>query len=115
MALTRTLYKVVPVALRSDTSQREMFHPLLNHDFLHHFAGNICQPKVAPGVAVSQLLVVETQEMKNRGVEIVNVHRVFLHLHSEFIALAINCSALDAAACEERRERRVRSEERRVG
>ena len=51
-----------------------------------------------------QLRVIESEQMQNRRVEIVYMAFVLDHFHSVIVGLAINHSALDAAAGQPRRE-----------
>src|SRR6186997_1821034 len=45
----------------------------LGKHFLDYVTGNVCQPEVAALEAVGELEMVETEEMQNGGVEIVDV------------------------------------------
>ena len=38
---------------------------------------HVGQAEIAAGVAVGQLLMVEAEQVKNRGVQVVDMHRVF--------------------------------------
>ena len=52
---------------------------------LHHLATHICQPEIAAGVAVGEPLVIETQQVQHRGVQVVDVNRVLNRAKAEFI------------------------------
>ena len=41
--------------------------------FMHNFTRDVGQPEVAPGVAVGKSFMVQSQQMQDRGVEVVNV------------------------------------------
>ena len=65
---------------------------------MHHVTGNVRQPEIAAAVAIGQLRMIEAHQMKNGGMQVVNVNG-FLHcLEAEIIGRAVNVSALDAAA-----------------
>ena len=46
-------------------------------DIVQHMAVNISQAKIAAAVAIGQALVIQSHEVKNRGVQIVNMNPVF--------------------------------------
>src|SRR3954462_3957286 len=46
-------------------------------DFLHHLAGDICEPEVAALEAEGEALMIDAQEMKHGGMKVVHVNRVF--------------------------------------
>ncbi len=56
---------------------------------LHHLAGHIREPIVAPGVAVGELLVVDAEKMQDGSLEIVHVDRVLRDVVAEVIGAAI--------------------------
>ena len=65
---------------------------------------NIREPEVAAGVAIGEAFVIETEEVKNGRVEVVDVDRVFDHVHSQLIGRAINHTPFHAAASQKHRE-----------
>ena len=67
-------------------------------------AFDVGQAKIAAGVAVRELLVVEAQEMENRGVQVVDVDAVFDRFEAELVGRAVDISAADAAASHPHRE-----------
>ena len=66
---------------------------------------HVGQPKIAAGVAVRQLGVVDAHQVQNRGVVIVYVARVADDIHAVLIGLPISHAALDAGARQQARER----------
>src|SRR6266496_2587659 len=66
--------------------------------FLDHLAVNVGQTEIAAVVAVGELFVIETEQVENGGVEIVNVDFVFHGAIAEFIGDAISLAAPHAAA-----------------
>ncbi len=50
--------------------------------------------EVSPGVAEGEPFVVKSQQVENRGVEVVNMHFVFHSLVPEFVGGAITASPL---------------------
>src|SRR2546428_3523516 len=71
---------------------------------LHHLPVDIGQTKVAPGVAISEFFVVEAEQMKNRGVQVMNVNRVLHRLETEFVGGAMHAPSSDAASSHPHRE-----------
>ena len=76
--------------------------PMSGDDVVHDVAVDVGQTKIAARVAIGQLFVIEAEEVKNRGMEIVHMHRVFRDVHAEFVRTAVDISALQPAAREER-------------
>ena len=56
--------------------------------------------KSRPAVAIRQLLVIDTEEIENRRVQIVHVHRVLHRFEAEIVRCAVDRAALDAASGE---------------
>src|SRR5258708_35114981 len=65
------------------------------HDLWDRVAVDIREPHVAPVVEVGELGVIHSQQVQNRGVQIVNGDGLLLRLVAEFIARADGLSALD--------------------
>ena len=63
-----------------------------------HIPIHIGQPEIAAGVAVGELLVIQAKQGENRGVQIVNVHRIVDGFGTVFISLSVGEAALGAAA-----------------
>src|SRR5262249_47536387 len=78
---------------------------LLSQNCLDHIAMYIGQAEIAPAVPEGQPGVIESEQMQDRRVEIVDVAFVLDHFHSVIVSLAVSHSALDAAAGQPRRER----------
>src|SRR5579859_4669352 len=67
-------------------------------------AAHISQPLIAPLIKIGQLLVIESQQPKDRRVQVVRIHAHFGCLHAELIGRAQGSAALHAAARHPRRE-----------
>ncbi len=65
---------------------------------------HVGESEVAAGVAIGELLVVESQAMQHRGVQVVDVHRFLLGFETEFIGRAVNVSATYSTARHPHRE-----------
>ena len=59
---------------------------------LHHAAVDIGQPEVAAAVAVGQPLVVDAQQVQDRGVQVVDVDAVLDGVHAELVGGAVGRS-----------------------
>ena len=51
--------------------------PRLGNQVVDHLAMNIRQTEVAPRVAIRESLVIDSHEVQDRGVQVVNVHASF--------------------------------------
>ena len=58
---------------------------------------NVRKTEVAAGVAEGQLLVIETHDVQDRGVEIVNVNGVLSDFVADVVGLAVDDSGLHSA------------------
>src|SRR5207244_2777245 len=67
-------------------------------DLVNHLAKNICQAKVAAGVAVGELLVVQAEQVQDGGVQIVHVNLIFDGVIAVVIRSAILHTGLNPAA-----------------
>src|SRR6185436_11422183 len=67
------------------------------NEILDHFSGNVGQPEIAALKTVSKPSVVESEQAKNRGVEIVYVNGIFDDVPSKLVRLAEYLAALDSA------------------
>ena len=73
----------------------------LREDFLHRMMLlHACEAEIQPAVFEREPAVVETQEVQNRGLHIVDVHWVLHHLESELIRLANGDARANTAAGE---------------
>ena len=61
---------------------------------------HIGQTEVPSCVAVGKFFVVESKEVENRRVQIMDVNDIFHGFETEFVGRAVNVSAFDAAACQ---------------
>lgn len=77
---------------------------LSGQEFVGHLAGDVGEAKVAPGVIVGQALVVEAEQVKNSGMEVVKM-RLVLHCgDTVLVGGAVAHAALRAAAGHPKRE-----------
>src|SRR5260370_840174 len=68
------------------------------HQFSDYPAMDIGEAEVAAGMAEGELFVIEAEQRKNGGVQIVDVHLVFHSGESVIVRRAVNVAALDPAA-----------------
>src|ERR1041385_5143355 len=73
-------------------------HPLLRQDVVHDAPVDVRQAEVAARVAVGQPLVVEPQDVEERRMQVVHVHRVLHRTEPEVVGLSVGQSALHASA-----------------
>src|SRR5437879_4998488 len=78
-----------------------------SHNAVHDFAEIVREPEITTVVTIRQLLVIETEQAQNRGVQVVNVDLVLDRARAEFIRRAINRAAFDAAARKPDAERAI--------
>ena len=67
-------------------------------DVPHHMAMNIGQPIVTPLKFVSEMFVVDSKLVQDRGLKIVDVDGLFHGIHGQFVGSSIRNAGLDAAA-----------------
>ena len=71
----------------------------LGQDFLYNLAGDVGQAEIATGVTVGQSFVIQTQQVQDRGVEVVNVYLIRRHGASVVVAVAVAEAPLNPAPC----------------
>ena len=76
----------------------------MRHNFLNHFARHIRQSKIATRVTIGQSFVVDSHQMQNRGMQIMNVNAIVNGAESKFISFTIRLAAFYTASCEPRCE-----------
>src|SRR5438552_1156018 len=64
---------------------------------MNDFAGHVREPEIAPLEAVSERFVIEAEQVQERGVEIVDVHRIADDAPADLIGLAVDVPAAHAA------------------
>ena len=67
---------------------------MLRQDVVDDVAVDIGQPEVAAAVAISQTLVVESDQVQNRGVQVMDVDLVLGDVKAELVGGTISCSRL---------------------
>src|SRR5215471_8113337 len=67
-------------------------------------AGNVGETEIAAAVTIGKFLVVDSQQIQNRRVNIVNMSGFFDGFEAELVSSAVNHPALDRAAGEPHRE-----------
>ena len=65
---------------------------------------HVAEAKVAAGIAVGELLVVESEQVQDGGVKVVDVNRLVDGAKAELVRRPVDEAALDAAAGEPHRE-----------
>ena len=73
-------------------------------DLSDDLAADVCQAEIAARVAEGQALVIQAQEVQDRGLQIVDVDRVFDDVKTQIVGGAIERARLDAAAGHPHRE-----------
>src|SRR4051812_29926403 len=67
-------------------------------NFFDDSPGNVCEPELAPLEQVSQLQVVNAQQVQDGGLQVVDVNAAFGHIKAEVVRTAVDVAALDATA-----------------
>ena len=70
----------------------------LGYDVTHNMPVNISQAEVTSGIAIGQLFVINPQQMQDRGMKIMHMHRILRRVHSEFVGSAINRPPFDSTS-----------------
>src|SRR5215471_9388918 len=71
---------------------------------LHHSAVYVRQSEITPRVPVSEPLVIQSEQVQERGMQVVHVDAVSLGVIAELVRRSVREPAPDAAAREPRRE-----------
>src|SRR6266851_608731 len=71
---------------------------MLRNDSLRYYSGDVSQAEIAAGVTIGELLVIESQQVQDGGVHIVNMHAILDGVVAEFIGCAIYKPGLHASA-----------------
>jgi len=90
-------------------SQREKFSPgfslgverllqSLRHNVMHNVAGDVGQPEIAAAVAIRQSLVIHSQQMQDRGVQIVDADAILDRFVAGLVGFATRDSATNTSA-----------------
>lgn len=72
----------------------------LRQNLLHDAPLRVGQPELATAVAIGELLVVETEQVQDRGVEIVDRHLARYRFGADLIGRTVTIAGLHAAAGE---------------
>src|SRR5947208_3992290 len=88
----------------TNSAHRVLFIFLSRDDVVKDFACRVCQAEVASAVLISELRVVDTQQVEHRRVQIMHVSSLLDSLVSELIGGPVCHSALNATAGEPHRE-----------
>ena len=86
--------------LREESNCETTPNQALSNQPLNNLPVNIRQPEVPPCVTEGELLMVETQQMQQRSMQVMNVDTVHLRSEPEFIGSPVDRSALRPATCE---------------
>src|SRR5690348_12757878 len=76
----------------------------LSDQLIQHSAGDVGQAEISTGVAEREAFVIEAEQLKHCGVQIVHVHAVLNGPKTKLIGSAVNLPATDAAAGQPDRE-----------
>ena len=76
-----------------------------NQQLLDDFTTHIGEPKISPLELVGQPGVIQTKQMQNRGLQVVDVDLVFHDVVAEFVGGAERDALLDACPGQPDRER----------
>jgi hypothetical protein len=68
-------------------------------NLLDHLAVHVRQPEVTSLEPESQPLVVKSQQVQDRGLQVVDVNRVFADGKTEFVGLSLGDDGLDSTTC----------------
>ena len=71
---------------------------MLSQDIMHHVAMDIGQSEISSTEMKGQLLVVETEQVQHRGMQVVYGHGIFLHAIAIFVGPSVDHTSADAAA-----------------
>src|SRR5215510_13544803 len=71
----------------------------LSQNLMRNVTVHVSQPKVAAAIEVREPRVVDSQQMQDRGVQIVDVHPVFDRIVANLVRAAISDATLHTAAC----------------
>ena len=71
-----------------------MFYKASGQYSVHDFSRHVGQSVSSAQVLVVKLLVVKSHEVKNRSMEVIDVHGVFYNIIPKFITLAIDQARL---------------------
>ena len=69
----------------------------LRQNVRHHVSVDIGQAIIAAGVAVGEFLVIDAEQVQNRGVKIVHVHFVLRHRRADLVGAAVGDATLHSA------------------
>lgn len=82
----------------------QRFRPALRQDWLDHLAMNVGQPEVTSCIAESEFVVLKTQQMQQRRMQVVHMHTIHFRAKSKLVRRAVNRTALDASTSQPHRE-----------
>lgn len=75
-----------------------------SQDLFDHVSGHIGQAKVSPVVKISKFLVIQPEEVKDCGVNIVDGYRIRCRLEANLVSLPVAHSTLRASSCHPHQE-----------
>ena len=68
------------------------------NDIPHNLPMHVGQPEVSTGISVGKPCVIEAEQVQDRGVQVMDMHRFFDGLVAEIVGRAVDHASLDAAA-----------------
>src|SRR5262245_53289113 len=78
---------------------------LLSENASQDIPGDVGEAEIAAGITIGDALVVEAQQMQDRGVVIVNMAGLGDNFHAVLVRFTVDYAATYAAAAEQRAER----------
>ena len=75
----------IPPYLELTTGSLAGIVAMSGNQFLHHFTVDVGEAKIPAGVAVGQSGVIKTEQVQNRGVQVVDVHLLLDRPKAEFV------------------------------
>src|SRR4030095_1117303 len=82
----------------SPTPFNPMTRTLLRQNLPHDVPGDVGQAEVAPGIAIGEPLVIEAEQMQDRGMKVVDVNPVLDGPEAEVVGRAVGQAPFHAAA-----------------
>src|SRR5882724_4749179 len=84
----------IPVAAREDCCIKSFLfywkHKFLCNQTFYYFTRNICQPVTAAKVLECKLFMIQSHQIQDRCMKIVNMYRVLCDVITKFISLTVN-------------------------
>src|SRR6266540_1606882 len=99
-----TQCRVCQISIEAASPQGERGRGSSRQDLAHHVPVHVGQPEVPAAVAVGQPLVVQAEQVQDRGMKVVHVYRILRRVHAELVRGAVRHPSFDAATGQQHRE-----------